>query len=130
MYRLFVVVGIAIAMLFLWEILNNFTLPALFFLLATIGFSIVYLRWALMRLELTSDGLTVYAPLQPPLHIFFRQLITCTEAGRTMPGLSFVYWPITADGVVHTDTPRTLFLPAVEHQEDLFAFLQDHICGG
>ena len=128
-YRLFSAGGAAVALLFAWELLNAFSLPVLFFLLAAAGFAIVYLRWALMRLELTGDGVTVHAPLQAPLHILFRQMITCDEAGRIMPGLSLVYWPVSADGFVDTDAPRTLFLPAVARQEKLLATLQDRISG-
>ena len=76
-YRLFSAGGAAVALLFAWELLNAFSLPVLFFLLAAVGFAVVYLRWALMRLELTGDGVTVHAPLQAPLHILFRQMITC-----------------------------------------------------
>ena len=128
-YRLFSAGGAAVVLLFAWELLNAFSLPVLFFLLAAAGFAIVYLRWALMRLELTGDGVTVHAPLQAPLHILFRQMITCDEAGRIMPGLSLVYWPVSADGFVDTDAPRTLFLPAVARQEKLLATLQDRISG-
>ena len=128
-YRLFSAGGAAVALLFAWELLNAFSLPVLFFLLAAVGFAVVYLRWALMRLELTAAGVTVHAPLQAPLHILFRQMITCDEAGRIMPGLSLVYWPVSADGFVDTDAPRTLFLPAVARQEKLLATLQDRISG-
>ncbi len=128
-YRLFSAGGAAVALLFAWELLNAFSLPVLFFLLAAAGFAVVYLRWALMRLELTAAGVTVHAPLQAPLHILFRQMITCDEAGRIMPGLSLVYWPVSADGFVDTDAPRTLFLPAVARQEKLLATLQDRISG-
>ena len=128
-YRLFSAGGAAVALLFAWELLNAFSLPVFFFLLAAAGFAVVYLRWALMRLELTAAGVTVHAPLQAPLHILFRQMITCDEAGRIMPGLSLVYWPVTADGFVDTDAPRTLFLPAVARQEKLLAALQDRISG-
>ena len=128
-YRLFSAGGAAVALLFAWELLNAFSLPVLFFLLAAAGFAVVYLRWALMRLELTADGVTVHAPLQASLHILFRQMITCDEAGRIMPGLSLVYWPVSADGFVDTDAPRTLFLPAVARQEKLLATLQDRISG-
>ena len=128
-YRLFSAGGAAVALLFAWELLNAFSLPVLFFLLAAAGFAVVYLRWALMRLELTGDGVTVHAPLQAPLHILFRQMITCDEAGRIMPGLSLVYWPVGADGFVDTDAPRTLFLPAVARQEKLLTTLQDRISG-
>lgn len=126
-YRLFAVGGAAVALLFLREILNGFSLPSLFFLLGAIAFALIHVRWALMRLELTADGLTVRAPLQAPLLIRFRQMITCEEAGRFVPGVSLVYWPISADGIVDTDVPRTLFLPAVARQEELLAALQERI---
>lgn len=126
-YRLFAVGGAVVALLFLREILNGFSLSALFYLLGATGFTLIYLRWALMRLELTADGVTVRAPLQAPKHIQFRQMITCAEAGRFMPGVSLVYWPISADGIVETDVPRTLFLPAVARQEKLLAALQERI---
>ena len=128
-YRIFTAGGAAVALLFAWETVNEFSLPALFFLLAAVGFVVVYLRWALMRLELTADGVILHAPLQPPRQILFRQLITCVEAGRIMPGLSLVYWPATADGFVDTDAPRTMFLPAVARQEKLMAALRDRISG-
>ena len=128
-YRLFAAGGAAVALLFAWEILNGFSLPALFFLLAALGCAAVHLRWALMRLELTADGVTVHAPLQAPLQILFRQMITCVEAGRITPGLSLVYWPARADGFVDMDAPRTLFLPAVARQEKLLAAMQDRMTG-
>lgn len=128
-YRLFAAGGAAVVLLFAWEILNGFSLSILFFLLAAFGFTVVHLRWALMRLELTADGVTVHAPLQAPLRILFRQMITFDEAGRITPGLSLVYWPISADGFVDTDVPRTLFLPAVARQEKLLAALQDQVSG-
>ena len=126
-YRLFAVAGAALTLLFLWEILTGFSLSALFFLLGAIGFTFLHVRWALMRLELTAGGVTVRAPLQAPLHIQFRQMITCAEAGRFTRGLSLVYWPVTADGFVETDVPRTLFLPEVARQEKLLAALQERI---
>jgi len=126
-YRLFAAGGTVVALLFLREILIGFSLSVLFYLLASIGFTVIYVRWTLMRLALTAAGLTVRAPLQEPLHIQFRQMITCDEAGRFAPGLSLVYWPITADGIVETDVPRTIFLPAVARQEKLLAALQDGI---
>ena len=128
-YRLFAAGGAAVVLLFAWEILNGFSLSTLFFLLAAFGFTVVYLRWALMRLELTADGVTVHAPLQPPRRILFRQMITCVEAGRITPGLSLVYWPANANGFVDMDAPRTLFLPAVARQEKLLAVLQDQMSG-
>ena len=126
-YRLFAVGGAAVVLLFLWEILNGFSLPALFFLLGAIGFTLIHVRWALMQLELTAGGMTVRAPLQAPLQLQFRQMITCEEAGRFMPGVSLVYWPVSADGIVETDVPRTQFLPAVARQEELLAALQERI---
>ena len=126
-YRLFAVGGAAVALLFLREILNGFSLPSLFFLLGAIAFALIHVRWALMRLELTADGVTVRAPLQAPLLIQFRQMITCEEAGRFVPGVSLVYWPISADGIVDTDVPRTLFLPAVARQDEFLAALQERI---
>ncbi|MYH62906.1 MAG: hypothetical protein F4148_14515 [Caldilineaceae bacterium SB0675_bin_29] len=126
-YRLFAVGGAAVALLFLREILNGFSLPSLFFLLGAIAFALIHVRWALMRLELTADGVTVRAPLQAPLLIQFRQMITCEEAGRFVPGVSLVYRPISADGIVDTDVPRTLFLPAVARQDEFLAALQERI---
>lgn len=126
-YRLFALGGAAVALLFLREILNGFSLPSLFFLLGAIAFALIHVRWALMRLELTADGVTVRAPLQAPLQIQFRQMITCEEAGRIVPGVSLVYWPISADGIVNTDVPRAVFLPAVARQDELLTALQERI---
>ena len=127
-YRLYSAGGAAVALLFAWEFMAEFSLPALFFLLVALGFAVVYLRWALMRLDLTADGVIVHAPPQAPRQLLFRQMITCVEAGRIMPGLSLVYWPVNADGLVDTDdAPRTLFLPALARQEQLLAALQERI---
>lgn len=126
-YRLFAAGGAAVAALFTWEVVREFSLPTLFFLLAAAGFAVVYLRWALMRMELTADGVTVQVPLQSPRHVLFRQMITCVEAGRITPGLSLVYWPVSADGLVEMEAPRTLFLPAVARQEELLAALEERI---
>ena len=114
-YRLFSAGGAAVALLFAWELLNAFSLPVLFFLLAAAGFApsrLPALGADASGIDRRSlGGVTVHAPLQAPLHILFRQMITCDEAGRIMPGLSLVYWPVSADGFVDTDAPRTLFLP-------------------
>ncbi|MDE0631671.1 MAG: hypothetical protein OXH73_09230 [Caldilineaceae bacterium] len=126
-YRLFALGGAAVALLFLREILNGFSLPSLFFLLGAIAFALIHVRWALMRLELTADGVTVRAPVQATTQIQFRQMITCEEAGRFMPGVSLVYWPVSAEGIVEMDVPRTLFLPAVARQDELLAALQERI---
>ncbi len=128
-YRFFAVGGAAVAVLFAWEVVREFSLPSLFFLLAAVGFAVVYLRWTLMRLELTANGVTVHAPLRSPRHILFRQMITCDEAGRISPGLSLVYWPVSADGLVDMDTPRTLFLPAVARQAELLEALEERMPG-
>ena len=126
-YRLFAAGGAAVALLFLREILNGFSLPSLFFLLGAIAFALIHVRWALMRLELTADGVTVRAPMQATMQIQFRQMITCEEAGRFMPGVSLVYWPVSTEGIVEMDVPRTQFLPAVARQEELLATLQERI---
>ena len=126
-YRLFAAGGAAVALLFLWEILNGFSLPSLFFLLGAIAFALIHVRWALMRMELTADGVTVRAPMQATMQIQFRQMITCEEAGRFMPGVSLVYWPVSAEGIVEMDVPRTQFLPAVARQDELLAALQERI---
>lgn len=126
-YRLFALGGAAVALLFLREILNGFSLPSLFFLLGAIAFALIHVRWALMRMELTADGVTVHAPMQATTQIQFRQMITCEEAGRFMPGVSLVYWPVSAEGIVVMDVPRTLFLPAVTRQDELLAALQERI---
>ena len=126
-YRLFAAGGAAVAVLFAWDVVREFSLPTLFFLLAATGFAVVYLRWTLMRLELTVDGVTVHAPLRPSRQILFRQIIACDEAGRIAPGLSLVYWPVSAEGFVEMDRPRTLFLPAVARQEELLAALEERI---
>ncbi len=126
-YRLFAAGGAAVVLLFLWELLNGFSLPTLFFLVGAIAFTLIYARWALMQLELTADGVTVRAPLQATQQIQFRQMIICEEAGRFMPGVSLVYWPVSADGIVDTEVPRTQFLPAVARQEELLAALQERI---
>ena len=126
-YRLFALGGAAVALLFLREILSGFSLPSLFFLLGAIAFALIHVRWALMRLELTADGVTARAPMQATTQIQFRQIITCEEAGRFMPGVSLVYWPVSAEGIVVMDVPRTLFLPAVARQDELLAALQERI---
>ena len=126
-YRLFAAGGAAVALLFLREILNGFSLPSLFFLLGAIAFALIHVRWALMRMELTADGVTVRAPMQATMQIQFRQMITCEEAGRFMPGVSLVYWPVSAEGIVEMDVPRTQFLPAVARQDELLAALQERI---
>ncbi len=123
-YRLFAAGGAAVVLLFLWELLKGFSLPTLFFLVGAIAFTLIYARWALMQLELTADGVTVRAPFQATQQIQFRQMIICEEAGRFLPGVSLVYWPISADGIVETKIPRTQFLPAVARQEELLAALQ------
>lgn len=125
-YGVMAVLGLVVALLFAWSLSARFGWFDLIFLSVTFLFALVNLRWLFTRAELTPGGLTVHEPLAPPQHIDFRQMVAVFEAGRALPGLSIVYYPLMTSGLVDMDQPRTLFLPAMERQAELLSVLQHH----
>lgn len=126
-YSAFTLLGLLITLLFVWTLLQGFEWFTLIFLTLSALFAIINLRWTLTRAELTPSGLTLYEPLLQPTHIDFRQMIAVYEAGRPIPGISLVYYPLADNGLVNVDEPRTLFLPALENQAELLAILNHEI---
>ena len=119
--------GALVALLFAWEVGRSFAWPTLFFLVIAMAFAAVNLRWAVTQVELTPAGLTCHRPFATPLHIDFRQIVAVAEAGRMTNGISLIYYPLAANGLIDLDNPRSLFLPAVERQDELLAIVQREI---
>jgi hypothetical protein len=119
--------GLLITLLFVWTLVQAFDWFTLIFLSFAALFAIINLRWMLTRAELTPSGLTLHEPLIPPTHVDFRQMVVVYEAGRAIPGISLVYYPLAGNGLVNMDEPRTLFLPAMENQEELLSILKHEI---
>lgn len=126
-YTLLAYVGALLALLFAWEIGQSFDWASLFFLVVALLFAGVNLLSALGSVELTPTGLTAHRRFAAPQHIDFRQIVSVAAAGRLTTGLSLVYYPLRGDGLLDLDTPRTLFLPSLERQEELLAILQREI---
>lgn len=126
-YSALTLLGVVVTLLFVWTLLQAFDWFALIFLTMAALFAIINLRWMLTRAELTPSGLTLHEPLLSPTHIDFRQMVVVYEAGRALPGISLVYYPLAGNGLVNMDEPRTLFLPALENQEELLSILNREI---
>jgi hypothetical protein len=120
-------VGFLVILLFVWTLSQGFDWFTLIFLSLAALFAVVNLRWMLTRAELTPSGLTLHEPMLQPTHIDFRQMVAVYEAGRTLPGISLVYYPLAGNGLVNMDDPRTLFLPAMEKQDELLSILNHEI---
>lgn len=119
--------GALLALLFAWEIGQSFDWATLFFAVVALLFAGVNLFSALSSVELTPTGLTAHRRFASPQHIDFRQIVSVATAARLSTGLSLVYYPLRGDGLLDLDTPRSLFLPSLERQEDLLATLQREI---
>jgi hypothetical protein len=123
-YRLLTLVGVAVTILFIWTLTQDFDWIAFAFLLAAVAFTLVNMRWIFTSVELTPSGITRHDPLAAPQHIDFRQMVAVSESGRMTPGLSLVYYPVAESGLVDMEEPRSIFLPAVDRQDELLAILQ------
>lgn len=128
-YRLRSGLGLVVAGLFGWEVATSFAWGSAFFLLASLAFAAINAFWAWSRIELTPGGLTYHRSGIGPVHVDFRQMVTVSEAGRFTPGISLVFYPLDEAGMVDVDRPRTLFLPAVERQDELLRVLH-HVMPG
>lgn len=127
LYSLMTIVGIGVALLFAWTLTNRFDWFDLIFFVVASLFALINLRWMFTRGELTPSGLTLHEPLTGPTHIDFRQMVAVFEAGRMLPGVSLVYYPLRENGLLEMDEPHTLFLPAMERQDELLAVLNHEI---
>ncbi|MBI3957257.1 MAG: hypothetical protein HY328_00510 [Chloroflexi bacterium] len=124
-YTLMAYGGVLVALLFAWEVGRNFAWPTLFFFVIALAFAAVNLRSATTQVELTPTGLTCHRRFAvSPLHIDFRQIVTVTQAGHMTTGISLIYYPLAANGLIDLDDPRSLFLPAMERQDELLAIVQ------
>lgn len=123
-YWLMAWLGAAVALLFAWELYQAFAGTTLFFLLIALYFFAVNLGWAVSSVELTPTGLIFHRPFAAPLAITFRQIATCEESGRMGKGISFIYYPLAANGLIDLDKPRSHFLPGVEGQSELLEIIQ------
>lgn len=126
-YQVFTLLGLLVTLLFVWTLTQQFDWITFVFLTFAAIFAIVNLRWALTRVELTPSGVTLYEPLIQPTHVDFRRMVTVNEAGRMFPGVSIVYYPVGQDGLLDMEDPRSLFLPAVEKQDELLTVLHNEI---
>ncbi len=124
-YRLFAILGAVVTLLFVWDLTRLFALDTLFFFVVSLGFTLINLRWMLMKIELTPTGFTLHRPWQGPLHLDFRQVVAVHEEGRFVRAVSLVYYPVEpASGLVDMERPRSLFLPALERQDELVNVLR------
>ncbi|MCB0112923.1 MAG: hypothetical protein R2873_34010 [Caldilineaceae bacterium] len=126
-YQVFTLLGVLVTLLFVWTLMQSFDWLTFVFLGLAAIFAIVNLRWTLTRVELTPSGITLYEPLNQATHVDFRQMVAVYEAGRMFPGVSLVYYPVGQDGLLDMEDPRTLFLPAMERQDELLAVLHHEI---
>ena len=126
-YQFLALIGVAVALLFVWTLARDFEWMTFLFFAVAVTFSFINLRWMFTRAELTPSGLTLHEPLNDAVHVDFRQMVAVYEAGRVVPGVSLVYYPLRANGLVDMDDARSLFLPALERQDELLSVLSREI---
>lgn len=126
-YQIFALIGVLVTLLFVWTLTQTFDWLTLLFLVFAALFAIFNLRWMFTHAELTPSGLTLYEPFDQTTHIDFRQMVTVYEAGRIVPGVSIVYYQLADNGLIDMDEPRTLFLPALEDQQEFLRILHHEI---
>ncbi|RLT43533.1 MAG: hypothetical protein DWI57_04230 [Chloroflexi bacterium] len=123
-YTLMAWLGLAVALLFAWELYQAFDGMTLFFLLIALCFFAANLRWAVSPVELTPNGLVCRRTFAAPLAIAFRQIATCEESGRMGKGISLIYYPLADNGLIDLDKPTSYFLPGLENQRELLEIVQ------
>ena len=106
-----------------WSALNPDT-GTLFFMAVVIGIAFWQGRTALCRVELTSVGVSLSAPLSRVRHVDFRQLSGVSESGRGGRAIVLLYHPIGANQLVDVDDLEGLTLPEVVDQDSLLEFLE------
>jgi hypothetical protein len=126
-YQVFALIGILVTLLFVWTLTQTFDWMTLLFLIFAMLFAVYNLRWMLTRTELTPSGLTLYEPFNQPIHVDFRQIVAVYETGRITPGVSIVYYRLADNGLIDIDDPNTLFLPALENQQEFMRILRHEI---
>ncbi len=126
-YFLLALVGLLVSGLLAREVLESQArerLVSLFMLGVSLGFGALHLAWALTRVELTPQEMTVHRPGRSPLRLDLRHVVDVHEGGRLLTTLSLVYYPMAPDGRVDLDTPRALYLPAFQRQDELVEILR------
>ncbi len=126
-YFLLALVGLLVSGLLAREALESQATERLLSLLM-VGVSLVFggihLAWALTRVEITPQEMVVHRPGRRPFRLRLRQVVDVHQGGRFLATLSLVYHPAAPDGRVDLDTPRALFLPAFQRQDELVALLR------
>lgn len=125
-YFLLALVGLLVSGLLAREALESQAgerLVSLFMFGVSLAFGALHLAWALTRVEITSQEMTVHRPGRRPLRLDLRQVVDVHQGGRFLATLSLVYHPVAPDGRVELDTPRILFLPAFQRQDELVELL-------
>ena len=92
-YWAMALLGLAVALLFGWELGREFAWPTLFFLLISLFVALSNLRWAASQVDATGDGIICHRPPVAPLHIGYRQIVSCEESGRGRKAISLIYYP-------------------------------------
>lgn len=126
-YQIFALIGLVMTLLFVWTLSQTFDWLTLLFMVSTAFFMMVNARWMLMRAELTPSGLTIHGPFDQTTHIDFRQMAEVHEAGRMAPGVGIVYYGLAENGLIEMDELQTIFLPALEDQQEFLQILRNEV---
>jgi hypothetical protein len=108
----------------LWLLWQRLELGSVLFLAFAAGLLFFTVRSLFSRVEVDEHELKLFRPLSPPLVVQFRQLAEVSEEGRLQRVILLLYHPLRADGLVELDDLRSLALPALEEQSELFELLQ------
>jgi len=126
-YKLIVALMLLLVVALGWDLLRNPMPGTLFFFCVSVGLALWSGLTTLQRVELTENSICLSAPLRPQRCVAFRQLISVTEEGRVNPTLTVLYHPQQANGLLDLESAQSLFLPAVQNQEELLAHLQARV---
>ncbi len=130
--------SVLLFLLFAWNLLApvirsgrwaavNLDVGTLFFMAAAIGIALWQGRMALCRVTLTSQSVSLSAPLAQGRTVDFRQLSGVSESGRGGRVITLLYHPIGVNQLVDVDDLKGLALPEVVDQDSLLDYLEERV---
>ncbi len=105
----------------------SYDVGTLFFMAAAIGIAVWQGRMALCRVVLTSQAVSLSAPLAQVRTVEFRQLSSVSESGRGGRVITLLYHPIGVNQLVDVDDLKGLALPEVVDQDSLLDSLEERV---
>lgn len=123
-YKWFALFCLLLAALLGWNVSQDFTWEAIFFLVILLTIATWSLLLGFSHVTLTAEQITLYTPLIGTRRVALRQLISVSENGRFNRVLTLIYHPRLANNLLDLDDVRSLILPTVDGQDELLATLE------